>query len=244
MSLNKHIPTSLEEFVLNEARLETGAYEVKKVKGVTDGVLLMADFIENKQEAEKKLLKELKTTAKVLAKLQDDFDILDSTITKTENEIRSSFELLFEEEDKMLTQQVDFGDLVVQIGKMSVTNSKEVIKYDKVIEALQEFYQANTEVSAKIKELLSSPEFKDVTRGSSRAGKLNPKAGRFSKTEPAPKKVNEGMMSAFKGLVSSVKKYITGITRATSKSEKAFNKLKNLVQTYTGKQTTAKNKSW
>lgn len=239
--MKNYIP-KMEEFV-NEARLKTGSYEVKKSKGVMDGVLLMADFISDKQEAEKKLLTELKATAKTLEKLNQDYTNLTSTITKTENDVRSSFELLFDEEDKLLTQQVDFGDLVVQIGKMSVGGTKELVKYDKVIEALQEFYAANEEVSEKIKELLSSPEFKEVKKGSDRVGSINPKANRFGKTEPASK-MNEGLMSAFKGIVASVKKYIKGITSASSRAEKAFNKLKGLVDSYTSTSVPSKNKSW
>lgn len=232
----------MEEFV-NEARLKTGSYEVKKAKGVMDGVLLMADFLDAKQEAEKKLLTELKTTAKSLEKLYDDYKNLTSIITKTENDVRSSFELLFDEEDKLLTQQVVFKEMVVQLGKMSVGGTKELVKFDKLVEALQEFYAPNKEVSEKIKELLSSPEFKEIKKGSDRVGSINPKANRFDKTEPASK-MNEGLMSAFKSIVASVKKYIKGITSASSRAEKAFNKLKSLVDSYTSTSVPSKNKSW
>lgn len=166
-------------------------FEVNKTKNVIVGII--ATLSPMASEESRMLFDNVQKVANSLSKNIDEKKRLDQLVKNNELAIRDSFNLVFDKSDYILTRQIEYNNLVVQIGKESIATPKENIDYQGIVDALKEMYVANEEVSSKIQELLKDPKFLTITTSQSRIGSLNPNANRMSKTVS----LEEGMRDMF-----------------------------------------------
>lgn len=240
--LNKFSVFQVTGEAINEARQQALTYHEKKAgkKGeeVVDGVVVFLKDVAGKQ---KEVADIIKKAAINFNKLEEKYKKIKNVMATNENTIRANMDLLFDETDELLTRQANFDDLVVQIGKMSVTKQSEIIRYDKVIEAFMEIFAKNKKVMDVMDELLKNPEYKEIVSGGvTKKGQLNTNANAMSKTYPVntdDKKelealkegaVTDVLKSAIAKFKQKIKEYI-GVFRDAKKS---YDNLEKLVVSY------------
>ncbi len=198
-------------------------FEVKRVKGEIEGIV--ASLKPDAPEELKALMEKTKLTADSLVKLYEDEKRTKQIINTHEAHIRSSFDIIFKKEDEILTRQLESISSVIQIGKKSIAMPKENKDYEGILNAITELFNNNMEIITRINAIIEDPKFIKVTKGSDRAGSLNPTANRMAKTEP----LEESMSLLGDRLYSWVMSKINNILRIFRKTESILVKLNSTI---------------